>query len=322
MSFAEAVSFIGSHGRFLITSHVNPDGDAIGAAMGVKWALDQLGKESQIIFDSKPPEIFSFLENYQAIGAMEAAAGVAPFDAAIFVDSPTLERVGLAAGKLAAGARILNVDHHVSNEYFGYANLVEPTMSSSAEMVYQLIIQLGLKPDRICAEYLYTGLIIDTGRFRFSNTSPSTFRMAAELVTAGARPEKISEAIYERNTLATTQALGRFIESLEVHFGGRAAIGSFGYDYISSEEYKEVETEGFVNHALSIHGVDVAAFLKEIGKGKTRASLRSRGKVDVNLLASVFGGGGHERAAGCTIMAPLAEAKARLLSEIELRINS
>jgi phosphoesterase RecJ-like protein len=321
MSFSEAAAFIRSHGRFLLTSHVNPDGDAIGAAMGIQWALTRLGKESHIVLDGKPPEIFAFLEGYGQVKSFAESSSLAPFTAAIFADSPTIERVGSAFRLLAPGAAILNVDHHISNENFGQVNLIPVELSSSAEVVYRLIRELGLTPDRACAECLYTGIIIDTGRFRFSNTSPDTFRVAADLVEAGARPDRISEALYERNTFHTVQALGKFIESLETHFGGKVAVGGFGAEFISSDFYKKVETEGFVNHALAIKGVEVAAFLREVDKGKTRASLRARADFDVNALASVFGGGGHAKAAGCTIPAPLAEAKARLLEEIGKRMR-
>ncbi|MDH5510434.1 MAG: bifunctional oligoribonuclease/PAP phosphatase NrnA [Nitrospinota bacterium] len=316
MSFSEAAGFIREHGRFLITSHVNPDGDGIGAMMGLDWVLRKLGKQSVMVLESPPPEIFGFLAGYSRICSMEGAGDMSPFDIAILVDSPTMERVGRAVELIAPNAAVLNVDHHISNKYFGQVNLVEPTFSSSAEMIYKLALELGLTPDRDCAEYLYTGMIIDTGRFRFSNTSPATLLTAAALVQAGVRPDKVSEGIYDAKTLETTRALGRFIDSIQIHLGGRAAVGAFEHDFIASEEYRHVETEGFVNHALSIRGVEVAAFLKEVEQGKTRASLRSRGGIDVNRLASVFGGGGHTRAAGCTIMAPLDEARQKLLEQM------
>ncbi|MDH5637257.1 MAG: bifunctional oligoribonuclease/PAP phosphatase NrnA [Nitrospinota bacterium] len=316
MSFPEAAGFIREHGRFLITSHLNPDGDGIGAMMGLDWALRKLGKQSFMVLESTPPEIFKFLAGYSRIGSMESVGDITPLDTAILVDSPTMERVGRAAELISPDAAILNVDHHISNKYFGQVNLVEPSISSSAEMIYKLISELGLAPDLDCAEYLYTGMIIDTGRFRFSNTSADTLRTAAALVQVGVRPDKISEGIYDAKTLQTTRALGRFIDSIQIHLGGKAAVGAFGHDFLASEEYQHVETEGFVNHALSIKGVEVAAFLKEVEKGKTRASLRSRGGIDVNKLAGAFGGGGHSRAAGCTIMAPLEQAREKLLEQV------
>jgi len=321
MVFAQAADFIRSHSRFLLTSHVNPDGDAIGAVMGLQWALSKLGKEGVIILDGKPPEVFNFLEGYSRVRSLASAGSTELFSTAIFADSPTVERVGAASGLLAPGAAILNLDHHISNENFGQVNLTPFEMSSSAEVVYRLIMELGLAPDRACAEYLYTGIIIDTGRFRFSNTAPETLRVAADLVAAGARPDKISEALYERNTYQTTRALGKFIDSVEMHYNGKVAVGGFDHGFIMSDFYKQVETEGFVNHALAIKGVEVAGFLREVEPGKTRGSLRSRSSFDVNELASAFGGGGHAKAAGCTIMAPLAQAREKLLAEIGKRLE-
>jgi len=321
MSFSEAANFIRQRQRFLITSHVNPDGDGIGAMMGLERALRKLGKEGIMILEAEPPKIFSFLPEYDRLKSLADFQHAPQYDAAILVDSPTLERVGKVADFLKPDIPMLNLDHHVSNQYFAPVNLVEPTFSSSAEMVYRLVVELGLAPDSGCAECLYTGIIIDTGRFRFSNTSPDTLRAAAALVAAGARPDIISEKIYEKNTLETTRALGKFIASLSLELDGKAAVGSFENEFITSEEYQRVETEGFVNHALSIEGVEVAAFLKEVEKGKTRASLRSRGGMDVNKLAGAFGGGGHSRAAGCTIMAPMAQAKAQLLEQMAKRLG-
>ncbi|MBI4667191.1 MAG: hypothetical protein HY751_12375 [Nitrospinae bacterium] len=183
-------------------------------------------------------------------------------------------------------------------------------------MVVALVKSLGLSPDKACAEYLYSGILIDTGRFRFSNTSPAVLNTAAELVAAGVKPDKVSERIFYHNTLETTRALGRMINTIALHAGGRIATAYFDLPFIQSDEWKSVDTEGFVNHALAIRGVEVAVLFKETKAGVTRASLRAKNDYDVNRVAGVFGGGGHAKASGCTINQPLEDAIKTLVAEI------
>ena len=320
---SEAASFFGEHHRFLVSTHVNPDGDGIGSVLALKWAAVAMGKEAEIMIDSQPPETFGFFENYDWIRAWDSGAAVEKkFSAVITSDSPNLERLGRPAELIAEGASILNIDHHVSNERFGAVNYIDPLASSSSEMVYYLIKKaLGLTIDAACAEYLYAGILTDTGRFRFSNTSPDALRAASELVEAGARPHKVAEMMYYNNTLETTMALARLLGSIRIHFGGRVAVSQFELDYIKSDAWKKVDTEGFVNYPLAIRGVEVAMLLREVEPGVTRASLRSKDDFDVNELALVFGGGGHAKAAGLTIRAPLEEAKKKLLDELGRRLG-
>ena len=306
-----------------MSTHVNPDGDGIGSVLALKWAAVAMGKEAEIMIDSQPPETFGFFENYDWIRAWDSGAAVEKkFSAVITSDSPNLERLGRPAELIAEGASILNIDHHVSNERFGAVNYIDPLASSSSEMVYYLIKKaLGLTIDAACAEYLYAGILTDTGRFRFSNTSPDALRAASELVEAGARPHKVAEMMYYNNTLETTMALARLLGSIRIHFGGRVAVSQFELDYIKSDAWKKVDTEGFVNYPLAIRGVEVAMLLREVEPGVTRASLRSKDDFDVNELALVFGGGGHAKAAGLTIRAPLEEAKKKLLDELGRRLG-
>ncbi|MBI5814531.1 MAG: bifunctional oligoribonuclease/PAP phosphatase NrnA [Nitrospinae bacterium] len=314
---AEALGFVSAHKRFLISTHVNPDGDGIGSAMGLKWALVRLGKEAEIVIESDPPAMYDFFGNYGWVkGIGPATAPLEKFDTVITVDAPNIERLGKAAQLIAGGAKVMVIDHHVSNEKFGDVNYIDETAAASAEMIYRFVRALGLTPDRDCAEYLYSGILIDTGRFRFSNTSPEVLRAGADLVAAGARPHKIAERLFFTNTFETTKGLGKMIESIQLHAGGKVATAEFGLEYINSEEWKKVDTEGFVNHPLAIEGVEVAVFFKEVKPGVTRASLRAKNDFDVNAVAGIFGGGGHAKAAGCTINAPLEEAKKKLLGEI------
>lgn len=319
----EAVSFLKNHKRFLISTHVNPDGDGIGAVMALKWAVAALGAGAEIVIESNPPETFEFFENYGWIKTMdEQTGGMEKFSAVITADSPNIERLGAAASLIAEGAAILNIDHHVSNERFGAVNYIDPVASSSSEMVYRLIKSLNLSVDEKAGEYMYAGILTDTGRFRFSNTSPQALSVAAELIAAGVKPHRVAEKMYYSNTYETIKALGRLIASIQLHLGGRVATSEFDLEYLKSDEWGKVDTEGFVNYPLTIKGVEVAALLREVEPGVTRASLRSKTDFDVNALAGVFGGGGHAKAAGCTIKTPLGEAKKALLNELEKKLGA
>ncbi len=320
---SEVLSFIKDHDRFLISTHINPDGDGLGSAMALKWAILRLGKKAEIVIESDPPKMFDFFANYDWIKTVdEQAGGMGKSNVAIIVDAPTVERIGNAKSLIADDADIICIDHHVSSENFGNVNYIDHTSAASAEMVYRIIKALGLSVEASVAEYIYTGILIDTGRFKFSNTSPAVLAIASELVAAGADPSKISERLYSNNTYETTMALGKLLESIELHLDKKVATCQFDLEFVSSDDWGKVDTEGFVNHALAIQGVEVAALLREPKPGVTRASLRAKHDFDVNELASVFGGGGHAKAAGCTINAPLEEAKKMLLEEIGKRLQS
>ncbi len=313
---SEVSGFIEDNRRFLLSTHLNPDGDGLGSAMAMKWTLVKLGKRADIVLESDPPDMFSFFKNYHWI--TKYSGGMADgekYDIAVVIDSPNIERLGKVPALFADNARVLNVDHHISNEKFGDVNYIDYSAASSAEMVYAIIKSFGLEIDEECAEYIYTGVIVDTGGFRFSNTTPQTLITASELVAAGAKPARINEMIHFQNTEETTKALGKFLCSIQLSLDGRVATAQFDCDYVNSPQWEKVDTQDFVNHALAIKGVEVAIFLREVKRGITRASLRAKNDFDVNRLANIFGGGGHAKAAGCTIEEPLEKAKASLLNE-------
>lgn len=318
-----ALSFIDKGERFLISTHVNPDGDGLGSVMALKWLIEKKGKRADIVIDSAPPATYEYFVNYDSIHQFgEAGAPTGKYDKVIIADAPHKERLGQVVKLFADDAKILIIDHHPPDNLQGAAGYIDESASSSAEMVYRLLEAAGESLDKACAEYLYTGVLIDTGRFRFSNTVPSTLRAGADLVAAGASPSDIAERLFFHNSYETTMALGRLISTLELHLDGKFATVFFDYDFVSSKEWKKIDTEGFVNHPLAIVGVQVAALLREIKPGVTRASLRAKHDFNVNLLANEFDGGGHKKAAGCTIKAPLAEAKSILLNAVAIRMKT
>lgn len=324
MAIKEAAAFIRNNDNFLITSHVNPDGDGVGSILGLAGLLRQLGKSFHVICADPPQDKLGFLHAYDIIETFdEAMRGKISFDAAIIIDSPHMERVGETVTLLKKDAKILVIDHHISCENFGTVNLVLPEAAASAQIVAMLYDELGKIFDANSAEALYVGLSIDTGRFRFSNVTPAVFKLAARLVEAGAVPDILADLLYYNDPIETKIGLAKVIESIELHNGGKAATAWLDYAFMSSEIGKKIDDEGFVNQPLTIKGVETAFLIREKEKGKLRISLRSRtDAVDVNKLAEQFGGGGHARASGCRMEGvSIDEAKKRLLAALAQTIR-
>ncbi len=320
MAIKEAAAFIRDNDNFLLTSHVNPDGDGVGSILGLAGLLRQLGKSFHVICADPPQDKLGFLHAYNIIETFdEAMKGKLSFDAAIIIDSPHMDRVGATVSLLKKDAKMLVIDHHISCENFGTVNLVIPEAAASAQIVAMLYDELGKTFDANSAEALYVGLSIDTGRFRFSNVTPAVFRVAARLVEAGAVPDILADLLYYNDPIETKIGLAKVIESIELHNGGKAATAFLDYEFMSSETGKKMDDEGFVNQPLAIKGVETAFLIREKEKGKLRISLRSRtDAVDVNKLAEKFGGGGHARASGCRMEGvSISEAKKLLLSALD-----
>lgn len=305
-----AAAFLRDGDDFLITSHVNSDGDGIGGGLAVARLLRQLGKRARVLLHELPEEGFSFLEGF---GGIEAA-GPSPdrtCPGAVILDCPNLDRLGGAAAYLSPRALVLNIDHHPDNERFGAVDLASPEVCSSCEMVYHLASHMGLEIDAATAEQLYTGIVFDTGGFRYSLTTPVSLEVGADLVRRGARLDVVADRIYNSASLASVKLLGRAIDSLELHGNGRVATLRLAYD-----DMCRGDSEGAVNYGLMIRGVEVSVLFKEEEPGRYRISLRSREAVDVAAVARAFAGGGHARAAGCRDEGDYEPVRQRLLEAV------
>ncbi|WP_303840575.1 bifunctional oligoribonuclease/PAP phosphatase NrnA [Selenomonas ruminantium] len=306
ISLTETAAELKAHERIVITAHVNPDGDAIGSSLGLMHALKALGKEVQVFIDDDIPAAFSVLPGYELIGKPEEGQNI-PADLLVAVDV-SLDRIGRV--KEAVNAPTLNIDHHITNDGQADKLYLDGNAAATAEIIYQLIEELGVPCTQEMAMCLYTGLAMDTGWFRFSNTTPNTMRVAAALLACGAQPHVISEAL-EQRPFAEVQSLAFALLKIELLAGGKVA--GICLDHASLQEHEA--PEGLIGMVRVIEGVDIAFTLKEKEPGLCRVSLRSKG-VDVTKIALKFGGGGHVRAAGCTIEKPCAEARIELVKAI------
>ena len=308
--------------RVLISSHENPDGDAIGSMLGLGLALEQMGKE--VVFYNKDgvPELLRFLPRSEKIGDSIADLK-GSFDVVFAVDCTGTNRAGaefedfLGSGR---GGKVVIMDHHQTNGPSADYHLLDPHASSTGIIVYSVLKRLPVEIDSDIAKNLYTTIIGDTGSFKYSNTNPETFRVAAELVERGADPADISEALFESEPLRKLKLIGLVLPTLEVSKDKRIASVYVDKGMYSQSGASREDSEGIVNIPRCIKGVEVAAlFREESGRdGQSwKVSLRSKGDVDVAKIAEGFGGGGHRKAAGCTLEGSLEDAKKKMFGAIE-----
>ena len=292
---------IGQHERFVLTSHARPDGDAVGSALACCQVLRAMGKQADVVLHDGVPRIYRSLpfadEVVKSNRVMEA------YQAAIILECDSIHRTRLEG---LEDRFLISIDHHVSGRPFAHVNWIDPHAVATAEMVFRLAREANVKFSPEVATCLYTALMTDTGSFMFQGTNEEPFALARELVLAGADPAHCARGIYFAHSEAKMRLLGEALRNLqrEAHIG---------YFWVTQKQMErcgalEEDCEGLVNYVLSIGGVEVAAFFRELPEGRYRVSLRSKGKVDVARVAETFGGGGHECASGCSVDGPLADS--------------
>ncbi len=305
-------------GKILVTTHKNPDGDAIGSSLGWYHFLKKLGKEAKIFYRDRIPYFFDFLPGIDKVETGEQIKG--EFDWVIITDVSDPKRTGFDQ---IPAKKSLVIDHHITAEPFTDYYIVEPHISSTCELSYGImkLIEPNLI-DTTVALPLYTGIVTDTGSFSYSNTSPQTHQIAAELMEKGVDPYLVYSSIFERNRINKFKLLELVLKTLEFTIGGKVAHITLFRRFLDQTGAYPEEAEGFINYPRSIEGVEVAVFFKEIeGEGKWKVSLRSKGKVDVAKVAKRLGGGGHKMAAGYETQGELEKIKRELFKELEIALE-
>ncbi len=299
--------------NFLITSHRNPDGDALGSGLALQGLLRKMGKSARIVVRDgfgKPLYNIPGAEQVTISDTLPADYPSA-YDAVFTMECPEVERTGYPV----LPGPVVNIDHHLGNTMYGEINYLDVDAPSVGEMIMQLNRHhLRLPLDREVAIAMYVSLSTDTGFFRYHNTTLRAFEAAAELVRAGVVPGDVSLWINESVTPGSIKLLGLCLTTLELHEDGRIATTELPRRFFTEAAATPEDTEGIVNYGRNIEGVMISALLKEAENATTRVSLRAKPGYDVQQIAAMFGGGGHAAASGCTIPLPLAEAKAKLLS--------
>ena len=301
-----------SEGRALMLGHVHPDADVLGTLLGLGGALEDAGWSVTYGGPHPVPGSLSFLPGAHRYRTLERIDAV--FDVAVLTDCPDPERTeGLIGDARRAAATVVNIDHHPDNRRYGAVNWVDPGAAATGEMVYALIVALGLPVKPAIATNLFTAIHMDTGSFRYSNVTPQTFRIAADLVAAGAEPAYVTNRIYERRPPDALRQLGCVLSRVEVSDDGRVAWLALPAGLVGDAF---IEAEDLVNYPRSIGTTKVAVFLRELAGGLVKVSLRAKGEVEVNKIAARFGGGGHANAAGCVVRGPLATATDEVLAAV------
>ncbi len=306
--------------RILMSLHRQPDGDSIGSTLAIAMALRRLGQEVTVTSPDPVPHAYDFLPGVETIVPWREL-GSAQFDLVALYDCADERRPGAPRPLRDYAPRILNVDHHATNSRFGDVVFVDPVAAASAELAYRTLELLGVTVDRDLALLLYVGLETDTGGFRYATTTPGSHRLAARLLDAGIEPGEVSELVYERQSVGGLRLLGLALDSLRLRPELSLAYFVLGDDAFAEAgaTAQDAETIGIVDYARRLEGIEVAGLLRSDGPGEVKLSLRSKGQVNVAELAARIGGGGHERAAGATLMGDLAQAEEVLLGLFERR---
>jgi phosphoesterase RecJ-like protein len=306
--------------KLLLTTHENPDGDALGSLLAMHRILEQLGKDSLMYMS---PDEFPLPWEYRGF-SFDGLVGAPPADVAertiVFLDCGNIDRMPVDFLQ-EDGLHILNIDHHHDNTRFGTVNLVRPEASCTAEIVWRLSKELEVVITPGIADALYVGLVTDTGRFMYENTSADSHLMAAELIEAGVQPHQVYRRLWEDLPFRRLQLLQRALASVERHDDGAMTVA-----HLTKQDYEatgalETDSEGVVDHMRAVEGTRVAVLVRELlsedREGMRKVSLRATdGSVDVSRIAREFGGGGHPQAAGFSTAVPYPELIDRLREQV------
>lgn len=302
--FQAVVRLIKAKKSFLITTHVNPDGDGLGAESALFMALKKLGKKVQVVNHDPLPKRFQYLAFTPFYRTSDE---IPPHDVCFVLDAGDFSRIRENVRRDEFGT-LVNIDHHFSNDRYGDHNLVFPEAAATGEVVYRLLKALKIKLDKPMAEGIFTSIVTDTGRFRYSNTTPHIFRLAAELEEAGADITRVSERIFGDITKEALELTRLAMASIQTYSSGDVASMTLNQADFRSSGATDDDTENLINIVRNLDTVKIAVFLKERTDGQIKLSFRSKNGINVAHVAKRFGGGGHAYAAGAVTPGPLDKA--------------
>ena len=315
MSMSSIIQTLKKNKRFLISTHINPDPDALCSELAMADYLRSLGKSVRIINNQPLSGRFAFLPGMRAITSYKEQQKV-PYDAAIIVDCGDLNRIGRVQHLLKKKKRLINIDHHVTNDRFGDLNLVKPKASSTAEVLYELFDHARCKWTKNLAMHLYIGIMTDTGSFRFENTTARTHAIAARLMSFGFSAPRLYRKLYEIISFNDLKEFTKIIGQFDTLVNGKVVSVTLTRETLSKFSGNFDLRDEIFKFLRSIKGVEVFVIFTQVEPKKTRVNLRSTNKFDVAKLANMFNGGGHRRASGCLINQNIRETRKKVLREI------
>ncbi len=306
-----------------LCSHINPDGDAIASVIAMGLSLASLQKEITLYNESPIPAVYRFLPSVKRIVRHIDRQTI--YDTAIVLDCGDLHRIGKAASFVSRIPVVINIDHHVSNTSFGDFQLIDSSACASVEIIYRLLKQMELPISKDVATLIYTGILTDTGSFRFSNTNKSAFTICKEMIDIGVDSYYIARNIYETFSPGYIKLLHKALGSIEISKNGKLSMITLTQEMLDETGARPEEVNGLINYAKAINNVKIAVLIhrtfnlkgKSKNQGRFHVSLRSDGTVDVAAFASSFGGGGHYRAAGFSVESSIADLKSLIFNFAE-----
>jgi bifunctional oligoribonuclease and PAP phosphatase NrnA len=311
------ISKIKESNKIAIMSHIMPDGDNVGSSLALYNTLKKLGKDVHFILDDDIPKVYKFLKNSDKV---ERPSQYEHFDAVIALDCGDAGRLGKSRLYLENNF-VINIDHHISNDEFGNLNMVDPNAAATAEIVYQIIKILGVAMDKEISEFLYIAIVTDTGQFQYSNTTFKTHQIAGELINNGVNVSLMFERVYQNSSKEKVMLMKTALDTLEFYHNDSISCITLTLKQMEDINAMDMDSDGIINLARDIECVEAAIFLKELEQGKIKVGLRSKKVIDMAAIALQFGGGGHVRAAGCTLHGTMEEIKEKILEAIIAEFN-
>ena len=313
---SQVVELIENKSNFAITTHIKPDGDGVGSSLGLCWLLRSLGKNAEVIVHGDVPQAYTSLPGAAEIRDVRILDG--EYDAVFVIECSDIDRPGIAGLEKEF---TVNIDHHATSAHFASINWIDSTASAVGEMIYNLCKAIGGKITKEIAECVYMALVTDTGSFHFPNTSERTLKVASELIKAGARPEEIGESVYYNYPWSRIELMRRVLDTVKRDESGRIALMRQTIEMHDSSAAVDGDNNGFVNIPLAAKDIIAVVYMREIGPNQYKASLRSKGELNVAKVAEKFGGGGHKNASGLSIEGNWDEKESEIVAELRSAIE-
>ena len=314
---SQVVELIENKGNFGITTHIKPDGDGVGSSLGLYWLLRSLGKNAEVIVHGDVPPAYRDLPGAEFIKDVRSVNG--QYDAIFVIECSDVSRPGI---KGLDKVFTVNIDHHSTSEHFGTINWIDSTASAVGEMIYNLCKAIGGRITKEIAECVYLALVTDTGSFHFPNTSDRTLKVASELIKAGAEPTKIGNSVYYNYPWSRIELMRQVLATIKRDESGRVAAMRQTMEMERQAGTVDGDNSGFVNIPLAARDVLAAVYMREVGPNTYRASLRSKGNINVAKVAEKFGGGGHKNAAGLGVEGDWDEKEAEIIAALRELVDS
>ena len=319
------VKFIDKHDNFLLAAHVNADGDAIASLTAMNQLLKKMGKSAvMVLHDQNKDSRYNFLTGFEDIQFFSDSLPLKKYlksgriESAVLLDVPSFSRLGSCSKILPAKDKVIKIDHHPFEEEMGSIEWIDESYSSASAMVYEIIRLFDIDFDLPAAQAVYTGILYDTGRFSYSNTTAQDLFIASEMVKLGVNPAEITNKIFFENSFESLRTIGAGLASMESYLDGAVNVIYLNLSQMSGRNQNEIEE--LANYSAAVRNGRAGLFIREVEPGFHKISLRSKSDIDVNKTARVFNGGGHTRAAGCRMHGTKEEILQKILAEIKKQL--